>query len=176
MTITEALAEIKTVGKRLASKKAFVEQYLYRPDSLKDPLEATGGSYVLITREMQAIADLEQRIIDIRRAIAKANEETKITIEGVEKSIADWLIWRREVAPDKERFLNGLNLRLTSARDQIKRQSPMYGTNTTAEKPVDLIVNVSELELKNDREEIKTVLGNLDGQLSLKNATVAVTI
>lgn len=53
ITITEALAEIKTIGKRIDSKKQFVTSHLARQDGVKDPLEKDGGSAELLKRERQ---------------------------------------------------------------------------------------------------------------------------
>ena len=45
-----------------------------------------------------------------------------------------------------------------------------------AKTPMDVIVNVSEAELAEQAEWYEKVLGELDGQLSLKNATITVEI
>ena len=174
MTITEALAEIKTIEKRLQSKREFVLTYLMRFETMKDPLEKDGGSVKAVKAEQQAISDLENRIVELRRLIQKANEDTKLTIEGEERSIADWLVWRREVAPGQEQFLYGLRSRLTQARQQVSRQQPTYGRDNVPEKPLDIVVSVNESDLAKSTEKVKSILGQLDGLLSLKNATVVV--
>lgn len=177
MTITEALAEIKTISKRIQSKREFIEQYQLRADSLKDPLENDGGSLSSVASAFQAIDDLEIRLVSLRQAIASANDETMITIEGVEKSISEWLIWRREIAPAKEQFLYKLALKLASVRDQLRRQPSSWNKpSLEQEKPLDVIVNVDEKKLSDDREQMKNILGQLDGQLSLKNATVQLIV
>src|SRR3990167_9466260 len=107
-TITEALAELKTLAKRIEKKKEFVMQHLLRQELLKDPLEKDGGSFAVVDRERQAIGDLQQRIIDIRTAIARANESTEIVVDDVTRSIAEWLVWRREVAPGVQQFLRSM--------------------------------------------------------------------
>lgn len=174
MTITEALAELKTIDKRILSKRSFIESYLYRIDSLRDPHEKDGGSAQLITNELQAVRDLEDRAIGLRSGIQTANETNKITLEGDERTISDWLVWRREVAPRRERFLSSLASKLFTARDTMKRGGVNWGNNTPSEKPADLIVNINEQELNKEREKISKILGDLDGQLSLKNATVMI--
>lgn len=175
MTITEALAEIKTIVKRIASKREFINQYIVRYDNVKDPLAKDGGSAEAISREMQAIHDLEGRIVELRLGIQSANENTKITIEGDERSIADWLVWRREVAPAYDKFLHHLRFTLTQVRDQARRQgNSLFGPGTQPEKPNDLVVNIDEQELAKSLEKHTNILGQLDGQLSLKNATVLI--
>jgi hypothetical protein len=177
MTITEALAEIKTISKRIQSKREFIGQYEFRVDSLKDPLEKDGGSASSIASAFQAVDDLEIRLVSLRQSIAKANDETTISIEGVEKSISEWLIWRREIAPNKALFLHRLAMALTSARDQVRRQPVSWNKpNLEQEKTVDIVVSIDEKKLASDRELLQNILGQLDGQLSLKNATVLLDI
>lgn len=182
MTITEALAEIKTIGKRITKKREAVQSYLARQEMLKDPLAADGGSVVFIQRERQAIADLEERIVGLRRAIAKANAETIVAVNGDKRSIADWLTWRREVAPGKQQFLAALRTRV----EQVRREAIQKGLNVVSAatavasvgetKPSDVLVNVSEAELAKEIEAVETELGALDGLLSLNNATTQITL
>jgi len=170
ITITEALAEIKTVGKRIASKKEFVNKYLVRVETMKDPLEKDGGSSVVLSQELQAIADLEQRIVNLRRGIQQANDETKLNVEGIDRSITDWLTWRREVSEGHRLFLRNLRVNLENMRSAQRSQR----FNSQTEKPLDIIVNVDEKKLADEAEKLDNILGQLDGQLSLKNATVMV--
>ena len=44
MTITEALAEIKTIQKRIDKKREFILHHTYRQHTLRDLLEKDGGS------------------------------------------------------------------------------------------------------------------------------------
>lgn len=177
MTITEALAEIKTINKRIISKREFIEQYQLRADSLKDPLEKDGGSLSSVASAFQAIDDLEIRLVSLRQSIQKANDETMISIEGVEKSISAWLIWRREVAPNKSQFLHKLAYKLATVRDGLRRQPVSWNKPAQEqEKPLDIVVNMDEKKLSVESELMKNILGQLDGQLSLKNATVQLDI
>lgn len=177
LTITEALAELKTIGKRIEKKRAYINSYLLRQEALKDPLEKAGGSAEVIRRERQAIGDLEQRHIAIRLAIQQINQETPVVVEGIKKSLADWLTWRKEVAPEQQRFLAAIRQRVDSARNTaMKVGATLITASESATKPQDVVVNVNEAELAAEMEHLETVLGSLDGQLSLKNATVTIDI
>lgn len=179
MTITEALAELKTLEKRIVTKREFVRTYLTRYDGLKDPLEKDGGSVANIQQTLQGIADLEKRIVDIRYNINRVNQIEEITLEGETKSIADWLIWRRDVAPNRQRFLNTLSTHLNDARRQAQSKGfNVIGANITQgdAKPTDIVVNLDEKWISQEIEKLQNILGQLDGQLSLKNATVMVGI
>lgn len=175
ITITEALAEIKTVGKRIEKKRETLLGFLGRQEGLKDPLEKDGGSIAFIARERQAVDDLEARIVVLRRGIQRANDGTPVTVGGITKTISDWLVWRRDVAPKRKEFLTKLRTGVQSGREQAKRAGVGFvGPGETASKPQDFVINVSETELALEIETMESILGELDGQLSLKNATVPI--
>src|SRR5689334_8132500 len=108
ITITEALAEIKTIAKRIEKKRETVGQYIARQDALKDPFQDRGGSRQVLATERQSIADLTSRIVTIRTAIARANSDTVVEVGGRKMSIEEWLVWRREVLPGERAFLTKL--------------------------------------------------------------------
>ncbi len=175
-TITEALAEVKTVQKRIEKKREFILQFLARQDGVKDPLGKTGGAVEALKGERQSIADLEDRIVAIRRGIQKANEATSVTIKGVTRSIANWLVWRREIASGQGGFLRQMSSNISGLRDNAMRDgvAVVSAIATTADqKPTDFVVNIDEMALAEEIEALEDTLGQLDGQLSLKNATVA---
>lgn len=177
ITITEALAEIKTIGKRIEKKREFVNGFLARQDGVRDPLEKDGGSAAVIIAERQSIGDLENRIISLRRGIQRANDENTVSINGTSRSISEWLTWRRDIAPGQKAWLAGIRASLNQVRENAKRQGAaiISATATTADsKPTDIVVNIDERRLADEIETIEETLGILDGQLSLKNATVMV--
>jgi hypothetical protein len=176
ITITEALAELKTIDKRIAKKREFVLSYLLRQEMFKDPLERDGGSVSAIKRESQAIRDLEERKIVIRRAVQQANERNSVTVGRQTRTIADWLVWRREVAPVQQQFLAGIRGKIEQARQEATRKGGGLTSSAELAKPNDVIVNVNEQELARDIEQLEEVLGALDGQLSLKNATLTIDV
>ena len=175
ITITEALAEIKTIDKRIKAKREYVGGFLARQEGIKDPLEKDGGCFQMITRERQAIGDLERRIINLRRGIQLANDQTEVAIEGTSRSISDWLSWKRDVMPGQKSFLAAVRSKLTNIRDTAKRQGAMVvAPGATPAALTDFVININEQELAAEIETMETVLGTLDGQLSLKNATVPI--
>lgn len=175
MLITEALAELKTIGKRMQKKQTFIASYLHRQEGLKDPLEKDGGSAVVLKNELQAIGDLNKRVVEIRTAIQRTNLTTTLTVEGVTKSIAEWLTWRKEVSNGEVAFVDSLRQNLLRARTQAQtRGVAVVNVGNQANAPTDLIINLDEGELAKQAEKLETILGVLDGQLSLKNATIHV--
>lgn len=182
MTITEGLAELKTIGKRMEKKREFIASYLMRQDAFKDPLDKDGGSPEAIRRERQAIDDLAKRHVAIRLAIQAVNQITPVTVEGETRMLADWLTWRKEIAPGIIKFLTSTMSTINQTRKTAQQKGvSMIGVGAVAvagteAKPQDVIVNIDESELAKQAERMEAVLGGLDGQLSLKNATVTITI
>lgn len=169
VTITEALAEIKTIGKRLQQKQQFIAQNIGRPSVVLDGLSKDGGSEKLVSEAMQAHGDLVKRIEDIRVAIQAANQRNTLTIEGLSKSVAGWLAWRKECAPHQKAVLQSMSAQIKSGHDQMRGKG-------TAEAPISFITHFSEQEIARRLELIEKILGDLDGKLSLFNATCTVEI
>lgn len=175
MLITEGLAELKTIVKRIAKKEEFIKAILFRSDGLKDPLEKDGGSAETVRKELQAVADLYQRIVDIRVAIQHTNQVTSLTIDGITKTIAQWLTWRKEVSSSEEFFVASVRKLLAQARIEAQKKGATVLTlGAVASAPTDLVVNISESDLAKRAEQLETIKGNLDGQLSVLNATVQI--
>ena len=176
VTITEALAELKTIGKRLEKKKQFGLDYLMRPEHVRDPLQGDGGSAQAVARERQSISDLQERIVATRRAIQLANEGNMIAIGDRVRPIADWLVWRREIAPQHQQLLAQLRQKIDQQRNDTLRRGATLANSVESAKPGDIVVNLNEQELAKEIEEVEYILGTLDGQLSLKNATILVDV
>ncbi len=176
LTITEALQEMRTIDKRIEKKVDWIGQLAARNEKIRDPVEKEGGSAAVIEQERQAIGDLHRRKVQLRLAINRANDQAVLTIAGETKSIAEWIVWRREVAPIQESILGGLRRGISNVRDQAKRAGTSIVSTQDAAEPGDIVVNISEVELAGEIETLEEILGNLDGQLSLKNATTVVNV
>lgn len=173
ITITEALAELKTIGKRIQSKQAFIRENVIRQENLRDPLEKQGGSPKLVSEEGQSIVDLCARVVKIRIAIQQANNSHSIRIGEWEQTIAEWLVWRREVLPFQLKYMQGLLNLIHDTRDSSGTRGRRM---MNEESKIDYVVNLDENALRSEVEFIQEVEGQLDGQLSLKNATITVTV
>ena len=177
VTITEALAELKTIDRRLVKKREHILGVCVRQEAFKDPLLADGGSAKFIAEERQSIADLESRRVAIRVAINRVNLETNIALATVTMNVAEWLVWRREVANGIAEFHKALRGKIEQARKEAQARGYAVVADPAAAKvPTDLIVNVDEAKLLAEIEKMEDILGSLDGQLSLKNATVMVEV
>lgn len=176
-TITEALAELKLIKSKIDKKTAFVIQYLGRQEGTKDPLEKQGGVVKAINEDIQAINDLHERFVRIRSAIAAANSAQNVTIGTATRSVSDWLVWRREVAP----LVKALQKNLTDKINQIRNGAKAHGWNVVKSgeqpaQPTDVIIEIDEKALAEKSESTQEILDTLDGKLSLHNATIQVEV
>ena len=176
ITITEGLAEIKTIQARLDKRQEAVLRFLARDARLRDPLEAEGGSIEFVRRERQAIGDLEDRIVKIRTAIQGVNLATQLSVNNRAATVSEWLNWRRDVSGRHGAFLNVMNQTIAQARQKATQQGARLTDQDAAAKPGDFIISVSERELAEAIEEQEIVLGELDGKLSLLNATTTIDV
>lgn len=179
LTVTEALADIATLGKRIAKRRQGILPYLARQNSETDPItDVKGGSVEFIKQERQAVRDLEERLIKLRMAIQQINQRETITIGTETRTIAEWLTWRKEILPERKRFLQSVNQGLLKLRNEAKSKQVGIVNVDSSQNPsrTDVLVNISESELVAEADLIENVEGTLDGQLSLKNATMVIEI
>lgn len=177
ITITEAMAEIKLINAKVDKKKQFILTFLARQDGVKDPLEKQGGSYKSIQSEMQAIADLHQRLVNIRTAINEANAKAVVTVLDKTQTVAQWLVWKRDIAPKLKDLLSSLQSNLASLRKQARQRGEnVVGNSSEASSPADIVVNLDEKALADQIEKAQEMTDLLDGKLSLHNATVTVEV
>jgi hypothetical protein len=174
ITITEALAEIKLIEKKIESKTALVTANLTRVKHIPDPL---GDSVATLSQEMQAIGDLYERLVRIRSAIAMANITNVITCDESTRTIYDWLVWKREVA-DKHISLYTTVFKNTKSMMDTAAQRPQVFKDEKTQEPklVELVANLSYMDYVKKAEEKQATLDKLDGLLSLKNATITIKI
>lgn len=175
LTITEALAEVKTIQARVEKKRQAIANYVVRDGRLKDPLAEDGGSLEWVRRERQAVGDLMARMVAIRGAVQAANRATTVSVNGRPRTIVDWLNWKKEVAPGDKAFLASLSNTIGRARNQAKANN-MSMVEGQDGKAGELVVALSEAELSAEIEDMETTLGELDGKLSLVNATTFVEV
>ena len=96
-------------------------------------------------------------------------------VKSENRSIADWLVWRRDVASNLQRFLLELRQKIESARNAARNKGVTL-TSGEGSRPDDIIVNINEQMISKNIEHLEEILGTLDGLLSLKNATITLDI
>jgi hypothetical protein len=168
LTITEALAEVKSIQKRLEKKRAFLCTYVTRDSKLVDPLAKDGGSEVVLEKELQSYGDLHRRLISIRSAIQVSNAKTVLTLDGATMTVLEWIVWKREVAPDSSLLWNGLSTAIDRGTAYTRRAM------ASSESAPEMVCSISPSLVASTAEKLEKTLGELDGRLSLLNATTTI--
>lgn len=177
MTITEALAEIKLIEKKIESKKNFVLVNLTRFKNAPDVLSKENKtSSDVLKGEMQAIHDLYSRLIKIRTNIAEANLANFIDLGGESHSIHHWLSWKREVSEKYKELFASIHRGLKSAIDSNGQRPQIFKDETGGVHLCELITNLDYQEYVKKHEETQDMIEKLDGLLSLKNAVVHINL
>lgn len=174
MTITEALAEIKLLQKKIESKRSTVTSNLVRQKQMPDPFQSDGGGQQVMTREIQAVTDLFTRLVSIRGAIAEANLTNKITVAEETKSIHDWLTWKREVAEPLRNFYQTIHVTIKEALIRQSTNPVVYKDEEGKVHMVEMVPNADYAEFIKRAEKTQDKFERLDGLLSLRNATITV--
>jgi hypothetical protein len=174
LTITEALSEVNLIKKKIIAKQDKIKQNLIRYDHLPDPFKNDGGIEQVIISESQGIMDLSRRLEKIRAGISKANLGNAIKIGNEAKTIHDWLIWKREIASGQISFLGHCNSAVRTHLDQSGKQPQVYKDPEGQTHLVKTTPNINYPEWLKYQAELTETLEKLDGQLSLKNATIAI--
>ncbi len=175
ITITEALSEVNLIKKKIEDADTSIRTILVRPSHVPDMYINHGGAPEMAKRTQQAVSDLRQRLVRIRSQISKANIENQITINGESKSIFDWLSWKREIYPGLEK---SLKTQIEDLRSYQKRQADRPEVWKDQEGKTQLVqfcYNVDLKTLEDQYSSLVDIFGKLDGQLSLRNATITIS-
>ena len=176
ITISEALSDIKTIDKRLRKQREFVQTHVAYSGSAKDPFEAEGGIRKVIGEKLQSIGDLEERVIAIRTAILNANLTNRIVLNGKDRSVQEWLTWRREVVHGRRQFFNFLATEVDKIKLAARQKdlSVAKEGETAVYEGIEFVVPV--LTIQDEQENLEQILGDLDGKLSVHNANTTIEI
>lgn len=176
ITITEALSEVNLIKKKLDASRSIILNNLARAKHLKDPFEGEGGSFKKNERVLQSIYDLQNRLEKIRGRISAANLEHSITIGESTKTIFDWLTWKREIAGDHQKFVSQVYASSKNTFDDASRNPKVWQDEQDKKHLLEIILNIDLAYWLKKQETLTEILEKLDGQLSLKNATITVDI
>ena len=173
-TITEALAELKTLDSKIETTKNFILQYAIRQGSSIDPLADDGGSDKIIPQKIQSLNDLLARKVAIRTAINKKNLETEVSVGNKTKTVAEWIIWRREAKPQELRIYQDLQKSVLNIRQQCGQKGLLLKDGEQPSKTNEVSCFISESKVNSQIESLNEIEATLDGKLSMINATTLV--
>ncbi len=174
--LTQLLQQTKTLENRIQKKHEFIVTHLIRPAIMMDPLQEDGGQRELIKRELQAIKDLEERVVEVKRAIHAANLYEMLTVDKETRTVHDWLVWRNDVMNPRTQRIRDMLQKIGAYRTKADQARAKVVEDTKDSDKHDLLVNLSERSLTVELEHIETVNGELDSALSIFNATHDVDI
>lgn len=176
MSITEALAEIKLIDKKVQKKRENVAIHATRFEHIADPYVEEGGSSEYIKKETQAICDLLTTRIRIREAISRANLDNTITCEGATQSICSWLVWKREVYNVAFASWTLLKAQVERKLAENANRPQLFKKDDTAEPSLAKMVSHVDIPaLQREQERQQTIFERLDGLLSMKNAQIQIS-
>lgn len=177
ITVTEALAELPTLKKRITKLRVEIGNYSSRPAKERDPhYKIEGGSRGWIERQLQSVRDMETRYLRIRQSIQRSNLDSMLSVEGVERPVMEWLNWRNEIAKEQGMMPQALLNAIQRQRKAATAAGGKLGTEKEAQGDNDIIVNVHESDLIDQVQKHETIMGALDGKLSLHNATTMIEL
>lgn len=199
MKVTEGLVELKLLGKRIQSGVSNLNVITYESAGKLVTTEKDHEKFkVLAQSGLQSVTDLIKRRSDIKDAIVKSNAITKVTIGGVEMTVAS-AIERKSTIEFEKTLLNHLVNQYNNATksvealtQQVQRevdgQISQMGAVTpeliaetrtklleqrkvTLHDPLSLLMEIEKL-----RKSIDDFESSVDTALSISNAITDITL
>lgn len=170
MSITRALTRAKTIEKQLARlvESQYVVTLMKREvddvsDVFKDNLKMTKSNF-------DQFNDLFAELNNIKAAVRKSNEVTKVVIGGEELSVADALVYKNTIVY-RNNFLDRITRENRNAESRVE-QSKINADNKFASVRENLIKNSQGQDVSEDY--LKTVL--TEEERRLKKAIIEVKV
>lgn len=170
MSITRALTRAKTIEKQLARlvESQYVVTLMKREvddvsDVYQDNLKMTQSNF-------DQFNDLFAELNNIKAAVRKSNEVTKVVIGGEELTVADALVYKNTIAY-RNSFLDRITRENRNAKSRVE-QSKINADNKFASVRENLIKNSQGQDVSEDY--LKTVL--TEEERRLKKAIVEVKV
>lgn len=177
MKITEAMSEVKLCVKKIQSNRDFVLRNLRREEWRKDPFEKDGTTQeAQVQQALQAIMDLERRIVALKNGINKTNLTQMIELEGRTMSVAEWIIWKREVLPLRKQMLSVFANQIANTAVEGMSPARRFVGQTEQGPQTNWYINVSDKWLLAELQMLETIEQRLDARLSMMNANVEVEL
>lgn len=129
MTIHRALAELKTLDKRIDSKTESLKPVGFNVDGGKVNKRYELSEFAKqVSSDLQSINDLILRKVRLKSAIVKANSETLVNIAGKEMTISDAISYK-QVLNMKKLLKNSLEVELLKTLTIIEKANATVESN-----------------------------------------------
>ncbi len=112
MKMNEALKLIGAKGliiKKISSKIESIESYASGINIMNPVLGTPANHEKELKALRQGVADLENDYIGLKERIERTNLESKLTVNGVTKSITGWRAWQQMLYPSLKKTLEAHN-------------------------------------------------------------------
>lgn len=187
MSIARGLTRLKTIDAQISSANLTVQAggavsslALTKLSNKKDLVGNHREAQEEVRSALQKIKDLIAEAEAIRLAIAKANLETKIVINGRSMSIAEALIVRSRTSEYYADVVSAFDLSASQAESLVSSTNNRIPKEATAEQVKVLTAMVQYLvpldKMKSIREFITEFEAEVDGTLNEINAVTMIEI
>lgn len=174
MKIIEALKELPVLDKRIQKNTEMLVRYASDVD-LNVPDERQTFAFKTRDEQQKEVDALRQSVIDLvhrkarlRRALAITNTEVRVTIEGKEQSIAEWIDFREKGVQQILNMLNALN--------DTNGRNKMGSTQFDPETGIKIVKFYDEKQRNDEIQKWQDIKDKIDGQLEIINATTDLTV
>jgi len=165
MKIIEGLKKIKDLKRKAEDLRQKIGQYCADLDCENPTYD---NQRKQVSEWLQAHSDVLKEILSLRYRIQKTNISTQVTIDlggnHVEKSIAEWIHRRKDLAHEEESAWNKLNDR--GLRDEYKQKPTPNSPETVIKRR--LYFDPQERDIK--KELYRSEPSTIDGILETVNA------
>lgn len=206
MTIHEALAELKVIGNRITKE---INSAKFATTNKHSNTKIDGKSIAdysnNVKSQYQRITDLIKRRTAIKRAVVLSNATTKVTINGIEMTVAEAIEYKNSGIGYKYQLLDALSTNYNASISMIKSSNgenleerandyvqKLYGNkdgsvdnaviesakkNYIESNTLDLIDPIgAEKVISELNDEIDSFTSKVDSALSISNATTTIEI
>lgn len=166
MKIIEALKELPLIEKRIESNLEKINRYaagVESGNSLGIVFASASEQRKEVAALVQANEDLVKRRALLRRQLYITNCTVELEINGVKKTIAEWIEYREKGFNFVERTYNAMNAVLATRELQITKADPMVGAK--------VVFFFDEADKNKKIEANRDIRDQLDARLEILNAT-----
>lgn len=165
MKIIEALKELPLIDKKIARNINQIQTYSSEADNghMDLPFGNAEGQKSEVASLLQSTNDLVARSATIRRVLAVTNATIRVQIDGVSRTIAEWISYRTAGFAHQIRALQAQNDKIAQANLNKVQFDVDAGVR---------IARFYDEKKRNDAiSEVEALQGQIDARLEMVNAT-----
>lgn len=166
MKIIEALKELPLIEKRIAQMISDINQYASLISSEEPALGTEDAHKKKVKGLKQKAFDLIRHYEKIKNTLEKTNCKVVVEIEGVKKTIREWITVRKDTGKLYSAVFDAFNIKhATDLLNSVRIDVTKEGVNVSLKRMY------SEDEIKQEREKSDLIISRIDAALEVVNAT-----